>query len=151
MKHLRRIEEFSNPYLNHFVEKVGVSKRRSTKFSSNGYNGKRIHWINRTGMFRDEELRKGPKYWHGQKSIKSDNPIRSYQDLRIAIKLITSGDRCYNDYKGIFRINRDRLRLAQSWKDRSLNYNISDIVGLNRSEIKRNFRPGKHGFARAYL
>ena len=150
IKHLQGIGEFTNPYLSHFVEKVKVSKRR-VKVKSNGHNSKRTHWINRTGTFKDEELRKGPKYWYGQKSVKSNNPIRSYQNLATAIKLIASGDKRYDDYKGVSGISKDRLRLAQSWKDKEMNYDVSDIICLNRSNIKEKFRPGKFGFSRAYL
>lgn len=150
IQHLRETDEFSGLYLDHLVEKARASQRRKTKFNSNGHNGKRTHWVNHAGTYRDGELRKGPKYWNGQKPVRVDNPIKSYQDLATAIGLIASGDKSYSDYMGVSGINGNRLRLAQSWKDKGLNYDVSDIVCLSMSEIKEEFGFGKANFGKVY-
>jgi len=150
IQHLKESEEFTDLYLNHLIEKARASQRRKTKFNSDGHNGVRTHWANHAGTYRDEELRKGPKYWHGQKPVRGDNPIKTYQDLSTAIGLIASGDKSYSDYRGVSGINNDRLRLAQSWKDKGRDYDISDVVGLSMAEIKIEFGFGKPRFGQVY-
>jgi len=150
IQHLKESEEFTDLYLNHIIEKARASQRRKTKFNSNGHNSRRTHWVNRTGTYRDEELRKGPKYWHGQKPIRTNNPIRTYRDLSAAIGLISSGDKNLSDYRGVSGINRERLRLAQSWRDKGRDYDVSDIIKLSMTEMKVELGFGKPGFGQVY-
>jgi hypothetical protein len=141
------MEKLTGINLDNLIEIARVSQRRKTKFNSNGYDGVRTHWANHAGTYKDEELMKGPKYWNGQKPVRVVNPIKSYQDLATAIGLIVSGDKNYSDYHGVTGINRERLRLAQSWKDKGVGYDVSDVVRLCMCEIKtelgfRKPRPG---------
>lgn len=150
MQHLRKPREFTESYLYHMIEKVRVSQRRRTKFNSNRYNGVRTHWANHAGTYRDEELRRGPKYWHGQKSTRWDNPIKTYQDLSTAIGLISSGDKSLRDYRGVSGINNERLRVAQSWRDKGVDYDVSSIVRLSMAEMKVELGFGEQGFGKVY-
>ena len=148
IQQLRETEEFSDLYLDHLIEKA--SQRRKIKFNSNRHNGVRTHWANHAGTYKDNELRKGPKYWHGQKPVRENNPIKTYQDLSTAIRLIALGDKSYSDYRGVSGINNDRLRLAQSWGDKGIDYDVSDIVRLSMAEIKMEFGFGKPSFGQVY-
>lgn len=143
-------DEFLDFYLDHLVEKARARKSRKTEFNSKGYNGKRTHWANHAGTFKDKELRKGPNYWHGQKPVRVYNPIKSYKDLATAIGLIASGDKGYSDYPGVSGTIRERLRIAQSWRDKRRAYYVSDIVCLTMSEIKKELGFGKSGFGIVY-
>jgi hypothetical protein len=125
------------------AEKARVNQRRKAKFNPNCYTGVKRHWANHAGTYKDEELMKGPKYWHGQKPVRVVNPIKSYQDLATAIGLIASGDRNYSNYKGTCGIDEERLRLAQSWRDRGKDYDVSDVVRLGMREIKTELGFGK--------
>ena|SRR3989338_976795 len=150
LEQLRGTDGFPDAYIDNLIEKARVSARRKADFNPNGYNGKRIHWANLTGRYRDEELRKGPKYWHGQKPVRTHNPIRSYQDLATAIGLIASGDKAFSDYRGVRGIDAGRLRLAQSWRDKGIYYHVSDIVRLSFFEIEEEMGFGKNGFGQVY-
>lgn len=116
------MEEVNEFYLLHIAEKAMVSKRKKADFHRVPYSGKRHHWANRTGRYHDEETRKGPKYWHGQKPVRVYVPIRNHRDMVEAINLISSGERCLADYRGVAGLNRDRLRLVQSQRDKALMY-----------------------------
>jgi len=150
LKQLRKTEEVIDLCIDDLVEKAITSRRRKIRFNHTRYNGKRTHWVNHTGTYRDEELKKGPKYWNGHKPVLVLNPIKSYQDLATAIGLIASGDKNCGDYVGATGIDRDRLRLAQSWRDKGINYDVSDIVRLNSQEIKDEFGFGKASYGRVY-
>ena len=78
------------------------------------------------------------------------NPIKSYQDLETAIGLIAKGYKGFSDYHGVTGINVERLRLAQSWRDRGIQYDVSDIVRLSFSQIKEEMGFGKNGFGQVY-
>ena len=79
-----------------------------------------------------------------------DNPIKSYQDLAEAINLIAAGDRNHTDYSRTTGLNRERLILAESWRDRGVSYEIADIVGLNFQQIRSELGYGKARFGRVY-
>jgi len=150
LEQLRKSEEVTDLGIDHLVEKARASQRRKARFNHTEYNGKRAHWVNHTGTYQDEELRKGPKYWNGHKPVLVHNPIKSYQDLATAIGLIASGDKNYTNYVGVTGINRDRLRLAQSWRDSGIDYDVSDIVRLSSQEIKIELGFGKASYGRVY-
>jgi len=97
----------------------------------------RTHWHNLTGCFVDDEGREYPKFWKSQKPPRHYRDIKSYQDLRIAIKLIAEGKRNCDTYVGVSGLNRGRLRLAQSLRDREVSFNVSDIMGYDYRSIKR--------------
>ncbi|MBI2542110.1 hypothetical protein HYV80_05360 [Candidatus Woesearchaeota archaeon] len=150
LERLRKTEKVTDMCIDDLVEKARASQRRKWRFNHNGHNGKRAHWVNHTGTYQDEESRKGPKYWNGHKPVLVHNPIKSYQDLATAIGLIASGDKNYTDYAGVTGINRDRLRLAQSWRDSNRNYDVSGIVKLSSQEIKIELGFGKANYGRVY-
>ena len=150
IQQLKETGEFSGLYLDHLIEKARASQRRKRKFNSNGHNGVRTHWANHAGTYRDEELKRGPKYWHGQKPVRGDNLVKTYQDLSTAIRLIASGNKNYSDYRGVSGINNDRLRIAQSWRDKGKDYDVSDIVKLSIAEMKKELGFGKPRFGRVY-
>ena len=145
-----RFIEMSDVCIDNLIEKARTSRRRKAGFNHKAYNGKRTHWANHTGTYRDEELRKGSKYWNGSKPVLVHNPIKSYQDLATAIGLIASGNKNYKDYAEVTGIDRDRLRLAQSWRDREIDYDVSDIVRLSSQEIKNDLGFGKASYGRVY-
>jgi len=150
LERLRKAEEVTDLCIDHLVEKARANLRREARLNHIGYNGKRAHWANHAGIYRDEELRKGPKYWKGHKPFLVHNPIKSYQDFATVIGSIASGNKNYSDYAGVTGIDRDRLRLAQSWRDKGINYDVSRIVQLSSQEIKNELGFGKASYGRVY-
>ena len=136
IEQLRRTGEFTELYIEHLTQKVLTNKRRKADFSHEGYRGKRTHWSNHAGTFRFEDERKGPKFWHGQRPVLAPTHIGSYRDLAAAIQAIASGDKNYCQYDGTAGINRERLRVAQSWRDRGISYDVSDVVRLSLEQMR---------------
>jgi|SRR3989344_141722 len=123
-------------YLVHLMEKTRASRNRKLRLTKHKYDGPKTHWPNHAGTYRDEEL-KFPKYWNSRMPVIPHNPIKSYQDLSTAIGLILAGDRNYSDYSGVTGIDRERLRLAQSCRDRRIDYDVSDIIKMCYKQIKQ--------------
>lgn len=134
---------FNQLCLDHLVHKAEVSRRRKSKFTNQRYDGKRTHWVNSTGRYHNEEDHKGPKYWIHRKPPKIPHSIQSYAELTDAIHSIAAGDKNRTDYKGVAGINYERLKLAQSWKDKGKEYEAKDIIRLNIQEIKEELGFGK--------
>ncbi len=111
--------------------------RKKRKFNRLSRDGKNKHWANHTGIFRDEEFRKGPKYWHGQKPIRNFNPIKNHKDLMCALNLISTGGKNHDHYRNISGLYRERLRTAQSLRDRNANVNINYIAKAGYFELNR--------------
>jgi hypothetical protein len=151
LQRLRNADDFNVLYLDHLVEKANVSQRRKTKFKPNGDTNRGEHWANHTGTYRDEEIMKGPKYWRGQKPVKGNNPIQSYPDLSTAIQLIAAGEKNYNNFRGVSSgINDCRLRLAQSWRDKGIGYDVSDIMRLSIDRINQELGFGRVRYGKVY-
>ena len=123
-------------YLMHLMEKTRASRNRKLRLTKHKYDGPKTHWPNHAGSYKDDEM-KIPKYWNRKAPVAPHNPIKSYQDLSTAIGLILSGDRNYSDYSGVAGINRERLRLAQSSRDRAIGYDASDIVKMCYKQIRQ--------------
>ncbi|MBW2977746.1 hypothetical protein KY331_02790 [Candidatus Woesearchaeota archaeon] len=113
-----------------------VRERRKQKFRPRNDNYRRKHWANHAGTFRDEERRKGPKWYHTRGIVRVHKPINSYKDLANAIKMIADGERNHDQYMNVSGLNRERLRLAQSWRDKGIEYAVSDIFKLGYWEIQ---------------
>lgn len=153
MKMPNQLEErlYSNgSYIEHLTEKAMTSARRKSKVTPTNQIRKRTHWVNRTGIYKDKELQKCPKYWKSQKPVLTYKPIQTPQDLSIAIGLIATGERDFSEYRGVTGINKERLRLAQSMRDRRWDYDISDIMELSFDKIKERLGFGKSGYGRVY-
>jgi len=126
-----------------FVQASRVRERRKRKFRPRTNNYRRTHWANHAGTFRDKERRIGPKWYHTQGYVRVHKPINSYRDLANAIKMIASGERNHDSYVNVSGLNRERLRLAQSWRDRGIEYNVSDICKLGYWEIQEQLHKRK--------
>ena len=132
--------------IDHIVMKSKVSTRRKTKFGRNG-NGymPRTRWVNLTGVFRDEELRRDPKYWlTPSKRPIATSRLQSHNEVATAIKMIQCGERDWDEYRGVTGINRERIRLAQVLRDRKVDYDVSYIIGLGYQEIQKQMKVAVH-------
>lgn len=142
-------EKVGELYAEHLAIKLKTRRRRDKKFNNgNGHKGKRTHWKNLTGNYADEELRIGPKYWRGQNPVLVHSSIRNYRDLKKAIGSIGVGLTNMRDYENVTGINRERLRLAQSWRDKGRSYKVSDIIRLSLDKIREELGYGKPTFGR---
>ena len=50
--------------------------------------------------------------------------------------MIASGERNHDQYANVNGLDRERLRLAQSWRDKGFEYAVSDIFKLGYWEIQ---------------
>ncbi|MDP3734015.1 MAG: hypothetical protein Q8R37_02200 [Nanoarchaeota archaeon] len=142
--------KYNQLYLDHLVQKAEVSQRRESTVTHQHYDGKRRHCIDRTGRYHNEEFQRGPKYWKPQKPQRIPNSIRSYAELTDAINSIAAGDTNRTDYKGVTGINYERLKLAQSWKDKGKEYTLYNIICLRSEEIKEELGFGKARFGKVF-
>ena len=127
--------EFNPLYLENLVQKAKVSRKRKKKFTPNLKRHSATHWANHAGLYRDEELRKGPKFYHSRKIPRTHIPIKTHGDLVRAIRAIHEGESNHDHYGNVSGLMRERLRLAQSLRDRGLAYDASKIARMNYQEI----------------
>lgn len=136
---LREGELFNEIYIEHTLEKCYRTQRRKNKFNSKVKRYKKKHWPNRTGEFRDPDYRRGPKHYRTKPQSIPNISINGWSELRAALLDIRSGERNHDHYRGISGLNRERLRLAQSLRDKKVNYKISYIIQLNFEQIQAAF------------
>jgi hypothetical protein len=115
------------------LEKSRVANRRKKKFSKPRVSY-RTHWSNHAGTYKDDEMRY-PKFWRGQKTIRTFISIRSHVELIEAVKTIQAGERNQDHYHNICGLYRERLRVAQSLRDRSVDYFATVIAGAGFDEL----------------
>ncbi len=147
LKKAREADTFNQLYWDFLIDKAKTSKRRKAKFNHSVYTGKKTHWVNMTGEYKKDG---NPKYWNGQKQVLNINKIRTYGELSNAIKSISHGEKNLNDYSGVSGINRARILLAQSWKDREIDYTVSDIISLSPEQMKKELGFGAPCCGKAY-
>jgi len=126
-------------YLEKVAEKGRVVRRRISKFGGNG-NGdqhRTRHWANHTGRYRDPELERGPKFYHSQRPVRDHTSIRNYGDLLEAVKSIFSGESSHDHYTGLSSLDRERLRTAQSLRDRGIYFKSSYIARLGYTQLRQ--------------
>ncbi len=72
--------------------------------------------------------------------------VNNYHEATSAIKEIQKGNKKFEDYSCKSSLYDGRLRLAQSWTDRGINYLPKHIMGLNYQEAKEKLSkpPVKH-------
>lgn len=149
-ENMRKTGEFSDLCIDHLVRKAEVSKRRKKNLNGHGNDTYGQHGSNMAGTYRNEELRKGPKFYRDRKPTRAETSIRSYEDIKNAILDIQNGDRNHDHFRNVNGLNRERLRYAQSLRDRGIGYNVSDIVKISLSEIQRNFHQRLRPFGVQY-
>lgn len=134
-----RLEAQAPLHVERIIEKARVSLKRFDEGAANSeeIKGKKTHWANRTGEYKDKEQMRVPKFWSGQKPVRINNPISTHQDLTAALSAIASGERGYSHYPRVIGIDRERLRLAESWRDRGISYKPADIIQLGMDDIKQ--------------
>ena len=123
--------------------KYARNAKRKTKFRPELPVPRRKHRSNLTGDYHDEERKKDPKYWHKHRPERINNPIKSYGDLIEAIGAIYSGREDYSQYRGVTGINRDRLRVAQSFRHQGVTFGVYEIMHMSREEIRQQLGYGK--------
>lgn len=138
-KDMKASGEFSDLYIDNLVDKARVSARKKKKLNGHENDSYGDHWANHAGTYRDEDLKKGPKFYRGRKPPRGETSIRSYEDMRTAILDIQVGEKNHDEFRNVNGLNRERLRFAQSLKDRGIDYDVSDTVKMTFSEIKRDF------------
>lgn len=146
---VRRLEAQAPLYVERIIEKARVSLKRFDEGFDEGtanveeIEGKKTHWANRTGEYKDEEQMRAPKFWKGKKPVIDKNIFDTHLDLRDALSAIASGEKQYNHYHSqhfrLTGIDRERLRLAQSWHDRGIFYTPANIIQLGMDDIKKGF------------
>ncbi|MBM3247138.1 hypothetical protein FJZ17_01185 [Candidatus Pacearchaeota archaeon] len=118
------------------LERSGVRVRRKQKFSrAISPPSAKTHWVNHAGTYHDNEFRY-PKYWHGQKPIRTFISIRSHLDLVQALADIKEGTHNQDHYHNVSGIHRARLRAAQSLRDRNRVYSPSFLARAGFYELK---------------
>jgi hypothetical protein len=115
------------------LEKLRVASRRNTKFSKPKVIY-RTHWSNHAGTYKDDEL-KYPKFWRGQKPTRVFVSIKSHSELIEAVRTIQVGERNQDHYHNVCGLYRERLRVAQSLRDKGLDYSALVIVRAGFDEL----------------
>lgn len=140
MKSLRKIVNNGfglNPlYLEHLEQEARVSERRKSKFCTESEIQRRRHWANRAGTYAYGRYYFGPKFWRGRKPVRVHRSIRSYQDLSEAISSIAEGVRDQHEFVNVDGLNRERLRMAQSLRDRGRTYDPKVIARADYRQLE---------------
>lgn len=133
-----RTDEFSEVGLERLLTKAKASERRKQKFGeyTNGDGVRRRHWSNHAGTYKDP-LRKAPKYYHSSLPPRVHRHIKSYQDLVKALKQIAAGKSNHDHYNIMSGLNRERLRYAQSQRDKGNEVRASAVARMGYEQIKR--------------
>ena len=127
-----------NPlYLENLLTKADVSKRRKKNLSPKQNDFRKSHWANHAGTYKDPEFHRFPKFYKANKSVLNHQPIKSRSDLLNALELISNGQKNHDNYKNVSSLNRDRLRLATSLRDRGIKYDPKEISNMHYQEIER--------------
>lgn len=122
-------------------ERSRVRIRRKQKFSRTILSPNlKTHWANHAGTYRDSEF-KYPKYWHGQKPVRTFISLRNHSDLVGALRDIKGGFHNQDHYHNVCGLYRERLRVAQSLRDRHQDYNVLFLARAGFNEIKLSRYP----------
>ncbi|RJQ22574.1 hypothetical protein C4580_00810 [Candidatus Woesearchaeota archaeon] len=128
---------FVDPFIEQLIEKGAVAKRRRAKYAPCEPIPKRKHWKNYTGTFRDENSRRGPKYWKSQKSQTPQKYISREGEIIEAITRILEGTSNPHDYAVSAFADEARLRIAYIRRRQQAAATPSAIMRLNDDELRQ--------------
>lgn len=128
---IKRKNKFGVPSDHNHIDIEG-EKRNGPK-----YQPKKKHWRNHAGTYRDQEQRKGPKWWNRPKPVRVYSTFKDYLGLIQALKDILAGRKNQDQYRGIRGLNRARLRTMQSLRDRRLHADLAYIARAGYPELKK--------------
>ncbi|MBW2992780.1 hypothetical protein KY345_06200 [Candidatus Woesearchaeota archaeon] len=106
---------------------------------SNGHIIRKRHWHNNAGTYRDEN-RKAPKYFMPSQQPRVLNHIRNHKDLIEALKIIAAGQADHDCYRNVSGLDRERLRHAQSQRDKGERINPYEIARMGYVQLKAQRR-----------
>lgn len=122
------MDDSVNNYLVQLERKSRVVSRRRDKFSKSSRIYRHNHLADHSGIYRtygnreeeplhDVPVLRAPKVWRKQRST----PLRLFEghaSLGSALVLIASGTTNHDHYEHVNGLDRERLRVAQSLRDR---------------------------------
>lgn len=119
------VEKWRSLYLENLAGKARVSLRRKQKFTPVArvfYSGNEDRWN-----------------WSRSKPGIVSGAIRTYKDLVLALQAIAAGDSNHDCYHGVSGLDRERLRTAQSLRDRGVAFEISEVARAGYTELEERY------------